>query len=91
MDGVLPLGVVMTSSLPGTPPCIVAVTEVTGGDVFCAPLVSGVWSPFVEAPPNTTLSPPARACSSIKFFDNAIVHCHSVVQRVGTIPTPSCS
>ena len=53
-DGVLPLGVATTSSLPP----IIIVAMVTGAaDVFCVPLVSVVWS-LLEAPPKTAPSPP---------------------------------
>ena len=56
--GVLPLVVEIISSLPP----IIIVDMVTGAaeDVFCAPLVSVVWSLF-EAPPKVAPSPPKQS------------------------------
>ena len=57
VDGVLPLGVATTSSLP--PNITVAMETEAAGAVFCAALVSVVWSLF-EAPPKTAPSPPNK-------------------------------
>ena len=57
VDGVLPLGVVTISSLH--PNIIVAMETEAAGVVFCAAMVSVVWSLF-EAPPKTAPSPPNK-------------------------------
>ena len=54
-DGVLPLGIATTSSLP--PIIIFAMVTGAADDAVCVPLVSVVWSLF-EAPPKTAPSPP---------------------------------